>query len=445
MPNCVLMIRLRLPLISLMLLLSTAANAGSTVENVRIWSENDKTRVVLDLSRSVDHNIFTLRGPDRIVIDLKDSRLAESLSRLPKGEGTVRSIRSAIRSDGQLRVVLDLTQGVRSRSFTAGPNSQYGDRLVIDLTKSGSLQTVKRASEGYRPGRDIVIAIDAGHGGHDPGASGRRSKEKNIALAISKELAQRINAEPGMRAVLIRDRDVFVEHRDRMAIARKHKADLFISIHADAFTDSRANGASVFALNLVGANKEAARQMQRRKSAPVSVGGVSLHDKDEVLASVLFDLSQNAALSASLDVGSKVSLQLSKVAKMHTKSVKQKELIVLKSADMPSILVETGFISNAAEEKKLRDSGHQKRLANAVLAGVRAYYYTNPPPDTQIAMDLRREPTQQVRHVIARGDTLSEIAERYNVSPAAIRRANKLATDKIRVGQTLNIPVFSGG
>jgi N-acetylmuramoyl-L-alanine amidase len=205
------MIRLRLPLISLMLLLSTAANAGSTVENVRIWSENDKTRVVLDLSRSVDHNIFTLRGPDRIVIDLKDSRLAESLSRLPKGEGTVRSIRSAIRSDGQLRVVLDLTQGVRSRSFTAGPNSQYGDRLVIDLTKSGSLQTVKRASEGYRPGRDIVIAIDAGHGGHDPGASGRRSKEKNIALAISKELAQRINAEPGMRAVLIRDRDVFVE------------------------------------------------------------------------------------------------------------------------------------------------------------------------------------------------------------------------------------------
>ena len=439
------MIRTRLTLISLILLLTTAANAGSTVKNVRIWSENDKTRVVLDLSRSVDHNIFTLRGPDRIVIDLKDSRLARSLTKLPKGVGTVRSVRSAVRANGQLRVVLDLTQGVRSRSFTAGPNSEYGDRLVIDLTRAGKLQPVKRASEGYRPGRDIVIAIDAGHGGHDPGALGRRSKEKDIALAISKELARRINAEPGMSAVLIRDRDVFVDLRDRWAIARRHKSDLFISIHADGFRDSRANGASVFALNLQGASKEASMQLARSENSNVSVGGVSLHDKDKVLASVLFDLSQNAALSASLDVGAKVSQQMGKVAKMHSSTVKQKELGVLKAADMPSILVETGFISNASEEKKLRDKGHQGRLANAVLAGVRSYFYTNPPPDTQIAMDLRREPSKRVRHVIARGDTISEIAERYNVSPAALRQANKLATDKIRVGQTLNIPVFTGG
>ena len=439
------MIRARLTLVPLILLLSTAANAGSTVENVRIWSENDKTRVVLDLSRSVDHNIFTLRGPDRLVIDLKDSRLAESLQQLPKGAGTVRSIRSAVRSNGQLRVVLDLNQSVRSRSFTAGPNSQYGDRLVIDLSRAGSLQPVKRASEEYRPGRDIVVAIDAGHGGRDPGALGRRSKEKDLVLSISKELARRINAEPGMSAVLIREGDVFVEHRDRIAIARKNKADLFISIHADAFNDSRANGASVFALNLKGASDEAAMQLQRREKAPVSVGGVSLHDKDEVLASVLFDLSQNASLSASLDVGAKVSREMSKVAKMHSKEVKQKSLIVLKAADMPSILVETGFISNSAEEKKLRDAKHQAGLASAVLAGVRSYFYTNPPPDTQIAMDLRRKPSSQVRHVISSGDTISQIAQRYNVSPAAIRRANKLSTDNIRIGQTLNIPVFTGG
>ena len=213
-----------------------------------------------------------------------------------------------------------------------------------------------------------------------------------------------------MRALLIRDRDVFVEHRERMAIARRNKADLFISVHADSFGDSRASGASVFALNLVGASKEAARQLKRRGEAPVSVGGVSLNDKDDVLASVLFDLSQNAALSASLDVGGKVSRELSKVAKMHTRSVKQKELVVLKSADLPSILVETGFISNGSEEKKLRDVNHQARLANAVLAGVRSYFYTNPPPDTQIAMNVRRGPTQQVRHVITRGDTISEIA-----------------------------------
>jgi N-acetylmuramoyl-L-alanine amidase len=441
------MIRARLTLVPLILLLSVAANAGSTVENVRIWSENDKTRVVLDLSRSVDHNIFTLRGPDRLVIDLKDSRLAESLKQLPKGAGTVRSIRSAIRSNGQLRVVLDLNHGVRSRSFTAGANSEYGDRLVIDLTRSGNLQPVKRASEEYRPGRDVVIAIDAGHGGYDPGALGRRSKEKDIVLSISKELARRVNAEPGMSAVLIRNRDVFVEHRDRIAIAKKNKADLFISIHADAFDDSRANGASVFALNIKGANDEAAMQLKRagKGKVPVSVGGVSLHDKEEVLATVLFDLAQKAFLSASLDVGAKVSREMSRVAKMHSKEVKQKSLMVLKAADMPSILVETGFISNSAEEKKLRDSKHQARLASAVLAGVRSYFYTNPPSDTQIAMDMRRKPSSQVRHVISSGDTISEIAQRYNVSPAAIRRANKLSTDNIRIGQTLNIPVFTGG
>ncbi|HNP65331.1 MAG TPA: N-acetylmuramoyl-L-alanine amidase [Woeseiaceae bacterium] len=439
------MIRMQLTLFSLFALFSAAANAGSTVENVRIWSENDKTRVVLDLSRSVDHNIFTLRGPDRLVIDLKDSRLASSLSRLPQGVGAVRSIRSAVRSNGQLRVVLDLAQAVRSRSFTAGPNQQYGDRLVIDLHRAGNLEPVKRASEGYRPGRDIVIAIDAGHGGHDPGALGKRSKEKDIALDISKALARIINAEPGMSAVLIRDRDVFVEHNERMAIASKAKADLFVSVHADAFKDRSASGASVLALNLVGAGKKAARTMQQRERAPVSVGGVSLHDKDSVLASVLFDLSQNAALSASLDVGGKVSRQMSRVAKMHTKSVKQQEILVLTSAEMPSILVETGFISNASEENKLRDRGHQGRLASAILAGIRDYYYTNPPPDTKIAMELRRTPTKQVRYVISRGDTISEIAERYNVSPAAIRQANKLSTDNIRIGQTLNIPVFTGG
>lgn len=439
------MTRMRLTLISLILLLSTAVQAGSTVQNVRIWSENDKTRVVLDLSQSVEHNIFTLRGPDRLVIDLKDSRLAQSLTRLPKGAGIVRSIRSAVRANGQLRVVLDLNQGVRSRSFRAGPNSQYGDRLVIDLTRAGNLQPVKRASESYRPGRDIVIAIDAGHGGYDPGASGRHSKEKDVVLSISKELARRVNAEPGMKAVLIRNRDVFVEHRDRIAIARKSKADLFISIHADAFDDSRANGASVFALNMKGANDEAARQLRRRDKAPVSVGGVSLQDKDDVLASVLFDLSQNASLSASLNVGTRVSREMSKVVKMHSKAVKQKSLIVLKAADMPSILVETGFISNTSEEKRLRDRKHQARLANAVLAGVRSYFYTNPPPDTRIAMDLHRHPASKVRHVIARGDTISEIAERYNVSAAAIRRANKLSTNKIRVGQTLSIPVYTGG
>lgn len=426
-------------------LLVAAANAGTTVENIRIWAENGKTRIVLDLSNPAKHNIFTLRGPDRLVVDLKSSRLGNSLDSMPAGAGSVRSIRSAVRADGQLRVVLDLNEAVRSRSFTAGPNTQYGDRLVIDLHRNGNLQTVKRASEGYHPGRDIVIAIDPGHGGHDPGAVGKaRTREKDVALQISRTLAARINAEPGMKAVLIRNGDYYVDHRRRMDIARRNNADLFISIHADAVDDRRASGASVYALSLKGASDEASRQLAERENAAVRVGGVSLEDKDPVLASVLIDLSQSAALSASLDVGSKVIGELSRVGKVHRRTVQQAGFIVLKSPDMPSILVETAYISNPDEERKLRSSTHQEGLANAILNGVRSYFYANPPPDTQIAMDVRRTPVRQVRHVIARGDTLSEIAERYNVSTAAIRAANRMSNDRIRVGQTLSIPIYAG-
>ena len=428
----------------MLLLLTSLAAAGTTVENVRIWSENSKTRVVLDLSQPVEHNIFTLRGPDRLVVDLKDSRLGRELTSMPRGAGAIRSIRSAVRANGQLRVVFDLNSAVRSRTFTAGPNATYGDRLVIDLQQAGSPHTVKRASEAYRPGRDIVVAVDAGHGGHDPGAVGqRRTREKDVALQISRELARRIDAEPGMRAVLVRNADVYIDHRERTAIARRHKADLFVSIHADAVDDRRARGASVYALSLKGASDEAARQLARRENA--SVGGVSLDDKDDVLASVLLDLSQNAALSASLEVGNRVAKEMGQVAKMHRKTVQQAGLLVLKSPDLPSILVETAFISNPAEEQKLRDKGYQGRLSNAILAGIRGYFYTNPPPDTQIAMNLRRQPARQVRHVVSRGDTVSEIAERYNVSTTAIRQANKLSNDKIRIGQTLSIPIFTGG
>jgi len=430
----------RLILTVLCVLLATVAQAATTVENIRIWHEGGKTRVVLDLSRPTEHTIFTLRRPDRLVVDIKGGRLGKALSAdMPNGVGSVSGIRSGVRSNGQLRVVLDLNEDVRSRSF------QYGDRLVIDLQHSDTLQTVKRASEGYRPGRDIVVAIDPGHGGHDPGAVGRgRTKEKDIALAISRKLASRINAERGMKAILIRNSDVYVDHRKRMDIARRSKADLFISIHADAVDDRRANGATVYALSIKGASDEEARLLAERENASVWVGGVSLEDKDEVLASVLLDLSQNAALSASLEVGSSVISELSSIVRVRRSTVQQAGLIVLKSPDLPSILVETAYISNPNEEKKLRDPNHQARLANAILGGIRHYFYKNPPPDTQIAMDIRRTPERQVRHVIARGDTISELADRYNVTTAAIRAANRLSNDTIRVGQTLSIPIFPG-
>ena len=439
------MTRLRFTVIGLLLLTPAVGMADTTVENIRVWSESGKTRVVLDLSQPADHNIFTLRSPERLVVDLKNGRLSGSLKQLPAGTGSIKGIRTGVRANGQLRVVLDLNEAVRSRSFSAGPNGTYGDRLVIDLQRKGNLHAVKRASEGYVRGRKIVIAVDPGHGGHDPGAVGRgRTKEKDVALAIGKLLASRINAERGMRAILVRKGDYYVDHRERMEIARRNKADLFVSIHADSIDDRRAKGATVYVLSLEGASDEAAKRLAQRENASGLVGGVSLADKDPVLASVLLDLSQNAALSASLGVGSKVISELGRVGTVHRRRVQLAGLLVLKSPDVPSILVETNFISNPGEEKKLKSGAQQKRLASAILAGIRGYFYANPPPDTQIAMDLKRTPTKQVSHVISRGDTLSGIAERYNVSMSAIRAANRLSSDRIRVGQTLRIPVFAG-
>lgn len=435
----------RISLAIAVLLSGALAWAGTTVENIRIWTEHGRTRVVLDLTQPAVHKIFTLRGPDRLIIDLQDGRLAKSLTVMPKGSGSVAAIRTGVRANGQLRIVLDLQEAVRSRSFTAAPNSKYGDRLVVDLQRQDKLKTVKRASESYVRGRDIVIVIDAGHGGHDPGAVGPgRTREKDVALAVSRKLANKINAEAGMKAVLVRNSDRYVDHRARMEIARRNKADLFISVHADAVDDRRASGASVYVLSLKGASDEAAKRLAQRENASNLIGGVSLAGKDPVLASVLLDLSQNAALGASLDVGAEVIRELSRVGKVHRRSVQQAGFLVLKSPDVPSILVETAYISNPAEEKRLRSAAHQNQLAQAILTGVRRYFYKNPPPDTLIALNMQRSPSPKVSHVIARGDTLSEIAERYHVSMAAIRLANRLSSDTVRVGQKLQIPAYSG-
>lgn len=431
-------------IVTLLLFFAAVAAQATEVENIRLWSENGRTRVVLDLSGPAQHKIFTLRGPDRIVVDLRNSRLADALKKMPAGAGSVRGIRSGLRSNGQLRVVLDLAEAVRSRSFSAGPSGNAGDRLVIDLMRDGRVQPVKTASGSRQPGRDVVIVIDPGHGGHDPGAIGRaRTREKNVALAIGRKLAERINSEPGMRAVLTRSDDRYIDHRERFEIARRAEADLFISVHADAVEDRRAKGASVYVLSLKGASDEAAMRLAQRENTSL-VGGVSLDDKDEVLASVLLDLSQNAAIGASLEVGDEVMGQLAQVGSVHRRKVQQAGFLMLKSPDVPSILVELNFISNPAEEKKLTNASHQATLANAILAGVRSYFYKNPPADTLIARQARQRPPAPMRHVIRRGDTLSEIAERYNVSQAAIRSANRISGNKIRIGQTLTIPGSAG-
>ena len=319
------------------------------------------------------------------------------------------------------------------------PEGRYGHRLVIELEAGGRPTPVLRVDDGME--RDLVIAIDAGHGGEDPGAIGRGgTKEKDVVLAVARRLAAEIDAEPGMRAVLVRTGDYFLRHRDRMERARRHRADLFVSIHADAFKNRRARGSSVYVLSQKGATDEAARWLAARENAADLVGGVSLDDKDDMLASVLLDLSQNASIGASLDVGDHVLKRLGHIGRLHKRTVQQAGFLVLKSPDIPSILVETAFISNPEEEQLLRSRTHQARISAAVLSGIREYFYANPPPGTWVAHNLHHRPRE---HVISRGDTLSGIATRYNVSLTALRRFNGLSGDRIRIGQVLRIPTGS--
>ena len=418
---------------------ASPARAEVQVRDVRLWAGPEATRVVLDLSAPASHQLFTLDNPSRVVVDVKPANMDLGKVRLPAGVGLVKSVRGANRPGGEVRIVVDLAAAAKPRSFVVPPEGRYGHRLIIELdAERARAQTpVIRADEGSR---DLVIAIDAGHGGEDPGAVGRRGTyEKNVVLEIARRLAEEIDREPGMRAVLTRNGDYFLSLQQRVAIARRHRADLFISVHADAFKNPNARGSSVYVLSPKGATSEAARWLAQRENAADLVGGVSLDDKDDMLASVLLDLSQNASIGASLDVGDFVLNRLGSVNRLHKTSVQQAGFVVLKAPDIPSILVETAFISNLEEEQRLREGRYQAQLAQALMAGVREYFYANPPPGTWVARN--RAPGGGPREVvIARGDTLSGIASRYNVSVPVLRRHNGLKNDNIRVGQVLAIP-----
>lgn len=421
------------------ILAAPAAWAEVQVRDVRLWAGPGSTRVVLDLSAPAGHKLFTLDNPRRVVVDLQPARMDLNAVRLPKGVGLVESVRAATRAGGEVRIVVDLAAAATARSFLVRPEGRYGHRLIIELDapRARAQAPLMRADEGAR---ELVIAIDAGHGGEDPGALGRRgTREKDVVLAVSRLLAQQIDREPGMRAVLIRDGDYFLSLRQRVAKARMHRADLFISVHADAFKNPNARGSSVYVLSSKGATDEAARWLAARENAADLVGGVSLDDKDDMLASVLLDLSQNASIGASLEVGDFVLNRLGGVNRLHKSSVQQAGFAVLKAPDIPSILVETAFISNLEEEQKLRESRYQSQLAAALMSGVREYFYTNPPPGTWVAKN-RSSSGGPREVVIARGDTLSGIANRYNVSVPVLRRHNGLKDDNIRVGQVIAIP-----
>lgn len=434
-------------LATLLLLISGSVWAGEAhVDALRVWSGPERTRVVFDISDPVEHRVFSLDDPERLVVDLSGIRLT---SDVPAAEGVIRQIRSAPRNGSDLRVVFDLAGEVRPKSFVLKPNAEYGHRLVVDLypEDEGALRqkTVKRLDFSDREARPVVVAIDAGHGGEDPGAIGRHgTREKDVVLAISQRLAALINDEPGMKAFLVRRGDYYLSLRDRIKLAREQKADLFISVHADAFRNEHAKGASVYALSERGATDEAAQWLAERENASDLIGGVRLADKDELVASVLMDLSQTATIGASLEVGEQVLRHMGRHTRLHKREVLQAGFAVLKSPDIPSILIETAFISNPEEEKRLNSAAYQRKLANSILAGARNYFRRNPVPGTILAEIDRRGEEEMRRHVIARGDTLSEIAREYRVSLPRLRAVNDLEGDRIKVGDVLSIPVTSG-
>ncbi|MFV3379314.1 MULTISPECIES: N-acetylmuramoyl-L-alanine amidase [Pseudomonas] len=447
------------------------ALAVTQVKSMRLWRAPDNTRLVFDLSGPVQHSVFTLTAPDRLVIDINGATLGGSLN-VATSNTPINSVRSAQRTPTDLRVVVDLKKAVTPKSFTLAPNAQYGNRLVVDLydqeadavaastptpppaqtTTSAPAVPVTPAQPAIKlppvPSgkRDVVVAIDAGHGGEDPGASGSRGQhEKDIVLQIARELQRQINTERGYRAELTRTGDYFIPLRKRTEIARKKGADLFISIHADAAPSKAAFGASVFALSDRGATSETARWLADTENRSDLIGGagnVSLDDKDRMLAGVLLDLSMTATLSSSLDVGQKVLGNMGRITPLHKRRVEQAGFMVLKSPDIPSILVETGFISNANEAAKLATKSHQQALARSIHTGVRQYFQQSPPPGTYIAWlrDSGKIAQGPREHTVRPGETLAMIAVRYQVSVASLRTTNSLKSDELKVGQHLDIP-----
>jgi N-acetylmuramoyl-L-alanine amidase len=461
-------------------LMSLEVFAAADVRGVRLWRAPDNTRLVFDLSGPVQHNVFTLTSPDRLVIDVSGATLATALDQLSLSNTPITGVRSAQRTPSELRLVIDLSSSVTPKSFSLAPNQQYGHRLVIDLFDQAedaapsrspptiasapampvptlpTLPTLPAVTQAQAPPplkpvpsgkRSIVIAIDAGHGGEDPGAVGpnKGQYEKHVTLSIAKELQRQINAEKGFRAELVRTGDYFIPLRKRTDIARKKGADLFVSIHADAAPRSSAFGASVYALSDRGATSETARWLADSENQSDLIGGagsVSLDDKDRMLAGVLLDLSMTASLSSSLNVGQKVLSKMGRITPLHKRRVEQAGFMVLKSPDMPSILVETGFITNPNEAKKLASASHQQALARSIHSGVRQFFQQNPPPGTYIAWlrDEGRLALEAREHQVREGESLTLIAQRYQISLGALRSANNLQGDRIKVGQILNVP-----
>ncbi|MEO6968408.1 MAG: N-acetylmuramoyl-L-alanine amidase [Rhodanobacteraceae bacterium] len=422
--------------------LAARAAPAAEVKALRVWGGPDSTRVVLDLSAPPsDYKLVQLDHPSRIVLDVDQSSFADGFQ-VPAVKGLLKTIRAG-KNEDTARVVLDLSGDAHPKSFLLKPAGQYGYRLVVDLVPPHAADKpaeVARTIEDdivHGKPRPVVIAVDAGHGGEDPGAHGADGTlEKNVTLSVARDLAKLIDAQPGMRAVLTRDGDYFVPLKKRYEIARQNKADLFVAIHADAYTSSDARGSSVWVLSPHGKTSEAARWLADRENRADLIGGVSLDDKDDTLASVLLDLSQGASIDASQAVAKRVLGALGQLGPTHRGYVERANFVVLRSPDVPSILVETAFITNPDEEQKLRDPDHRQQLADAILKGLRGYFEDTPPPGTWFAAVKAGRMTDADTLASAASDDLDRTRNRA----AKSRDADDGATSDAAADDTLPAP-----
>ena len=384
---------LNLLLVSPLFTLPFAVSA-TQIRNARLWRSDDKLRVVFDLSGPVQYKTFSLSAPERLIIDLSGAGLSGDFSQLMlKGSG-ITSIRSGHFGKGDTRIVLDLAAPMQLNSFLLPPQDGQGHRLVLDLTSATqaprSIATQPKPSvDRAHPKRDIIVVVDPGHGGKDPGAIGSKGqREKDVVLSIAQLLAKRLKREKGFDVKLVRNDDFFVPLRKRVEIAHKHNADMFISVHADAAPRITASGASVYALSEGGATSATARFMAQRENGADLLGATSLlnlKDKDPMLAGVILDMSMNATIASSLQLGGSILGSLEDITSLHQKRVEQAGFAVLKSPDVPSILVETGFISNARDSARLVTARHQQAVADGLFDGLQRYFQKNPPVNSYMA------------------------------------------------------------
>lgn len=436
--------------------LFTAQSFANELKGVRVWPSPDKTRVVLDLTTTPKYEIHYLKKPNRLVVDLESTNNKSNLKKVKHKGSVVNNVRSSKTSkQNVLRLVFDLNYETKAKYFSLPPINKYGHRLVIDLPHKKIKKSLKpkkvinlkkaKKQQAYKTepiGRDVIIAVDAGHGGEDPGASGKYTQEKKVTLQIAKRVVNRINKQKGMRAFLVRKGDYYVGLGKRSEIAKKEKADFLVSIHADGFTSSQPSGASVWILSNRRANTEEERRMRRHEMHSELLGGEKKSNSSNTLSSslnnIFFSMSQRNSMEVGSKVGHLVVKELKQVTHMHKRKPVAASLAVLKSPYVPSILVEAGFITNRKEERLLNKPSFQTRIAAAVFKGIYKHFSKSTPDGTYFAQKKRA--SAQEKHTVRSGESLSLIAARYGISSSKLKAYNKLRSVHLKVGQVLKIP-----